>query len=338
MDLGTLLASESYDFLRTDARLHNPMIIGLGGSHAYGTAVETSDVDIRGCALNTYKEILTNKDFEQVCDSVTDTTIYSFKKIVSLLVNCNPNVIELLGLKPSHYAFISDEGKLLLENKHIFLSQRAAHSFGGYATQQLRRLENGANKNVDAARQEEHLLHTLQRVQETFEDKGFEQYEGIKLYIAESNKEDMEQEIYFDLDFKHCPLADFNAMYGELSNVVREYRKIGMRNSKAIEHNKLAKHSMHLVRLFYMAFDILEKEEINTYREQEHELLMQIRRGDFLGADGMPTAEFFEMVDSLEKRFDYAKRNTALPPKPDMDAVDDLVMEINAAAIARRLC
>lgn len=47
------LKSEEYDFLRTDPHLRNNIILlGLGGSHAYGTNIETSDLDVRGCAIN----------------------------------------------------------------------------------------------------------------------------------------------------------------------------------------------------------------------------------------------------------------------------------------------
>ena len=48
---------------------------------------------------------------------MTDTTVYSFKKIIKLLENCNPNTIELLGLNPEHYVFCNSIGKELLNNK-----------------------------------------------------------------------------------------------------------------------------------------------------------------------------------------------------------------------------
>ena len=74
------VASSEYDFLRTNEHLGNRVILlGLGGSHAYGTNVAGSDVDIRGVALNSPEEILLGKDFEQVTDATTDTTIYSIK-------------------------------------------------------------------------------------------------------------------------------------------------------------------------------------------------------------------------------------------------------------------
>ena len=64
MEFEKLIASEQYDFLRKNEHLgSNIILLGLGGSWAYGTNVETSDVDIRGCALNSKEEILNNKNF-----------------------------------------------------------------------------------------------------------------------------------------------------------------------------------------------------------------------------------------------------------------------------------
>lgn len=131
----------AYSFLRENKHLDSRIcLLGLGGSYAYGTNVETSDVDIRGFAINSKEELLTNQNFEQVCEDKTDTTIYSFNKLISLLTNCNPNTMEILGLKDEHYIYLNDISKTLLDNKDIFLSKNAIRSFGGYANQQLQRL------------------------------------------------------------------------------------------------------------------------------------------------------------------------------------------------------
>ena len=75
------------------------------------------------------------------------------------------------------------------------------------------------------------------------------------------------------------------------------------------------------------------KEDIITYREKDHDLLMRIRGGEFLNSDGTYRQEFFDMVSDLEKRLDYAKKNTSLPDAPDQKQVEEFVMHVNEEAI-----
>ena len=66
-----LVAGPSYKFLRTNEHLGNRIIfLTLGGSHAYGTNIETSDVDVRGCALNRKSDLIGMSNFEQVEDNI----------------------------------------------------------------------------------------------------------------------------------------------------------------------------------------------------------------------------------------------------------------------------
>ncbi len=72
------LKANEYDFLREDKNLgDNIILLALGGSHAYGMDKEGSDLDVRGIALNSKKDVLLGTDFEQVVNVDTDTTIYS---------------------------------------------------------------------------------------------------------------------------------------------------------------------------------------------------------------------------------------------------------------------
>lgn len=90
-----MVASRDYDFLRTNPHLgDNIIFLTLGGSHAYGTNASTSDVDVRGCATNSKSDLLGLTSFEQVVNTGTDTTVYSFNKLVQLLLNCNPNMVQ----------------------------------------------------------------------------------------------------------------------------------------------------------------------------------------------------------------------------------------------------
>lgn len=334
MNFQEIIKSTDYDFLRENEHLGNNIILlGLGGSYAYGTNVEGSDIDIRGCALNRKKEILTNQNFEQFLDEPTDTVIYSFNKLVSLLSACNPNTIEILGCKPEHYLYVSPVGQELLDNANMFLSRQAAHSFGGYATAQLRRLDNKAVRTVNQSQRERHILNSIKNAADTFPQKyAFFSEDSIRLYIDESEQEEFDTEIFMDVNLTHYPLRDYKAMWSEMNNVVKDYSKIGKRNKHAIEHDKLGKHMMHLIRLYLMCFDILENEKIVTYRP-EREFLLSIRNGAYLDENDQPIPEFYELVDEYEKRLKYAKENTSLPDRPDYNRINEFVASVNERVV-----
>lgn len=331
-DFKEILKTPEYDFLRTNPHLgKNVILLGLGGSHAYGTNVEGSDIDIRGIALNSKEDILGTSNFEQVVNEATDTTIYSFRKIISLLISCNPNTIEMLGLKPEHYLYISPIGQELLDNRKLFLSKRAVQSFGGYAFAQLRRLDNKSARTLAQAEREQHILNSITTASYVWPDKYecFKEGEGVKLYLDKSEREDMDQEIFMDINLTHYPLRDYKSMWSDMKNIVSDYGKIGHRNQNAIERGKLGKHMMHLIRLYLMCIDILEKEEIITYREQDLEYLLSFRYGKFLDENGHPIEGFYELIDHFENRMKIAAENTSLPDKPDYDKINEFLMSVN---------
>lgn len=322
--------SEEYDFLREKPLGDNIIILGLGGSHAYGTNNENSDLDVRGVATHSPEDILTRKGFDQVVNEATDTTVYSLEKIINLLSNCNPNTIEILGLEPWQYLYVSDIGKALIDNRDMFLSKRAVHAFGGYANSQLRRLSNKAVRLVGQEERERHILASIENARYSYPEKYFNYPDdAIRLYIDNAVQEDYDTEIFMDVHLTHYPLRDYKSMWSEMHNIVKDYSKIGKRNSHAIEHDKLGKHMMHLVRLYLMCFDILEKGEINTYRKKDHDFLMDIRNGKYLDDDRQPTEEFYDIVDEFENKLEYLKDHTDLPPNPDYNRINKFLADAN---------
>ena len=324
--LKKLEKEEVYENTRKFMSERKVMFLTYGGSHAYGTNVPTSDVDLRGIAFNKPQELFGLENFEQFVCTESDTTIYGVNKIFNLLLNCNPNVIEILGTKKEHHFIETPESNLLLSNKDLFLSKRAISSFGGYATAQLRRLENASSHKMEQTRQEGHILNSvvnsfehLKRYYSKFTD------EEIKLYIDKSQKEDLDSEIFMDINLKHFPLRDFKDIHSEMSNTVKMYAKIGQRNNKKTEE-KLDKHVMHLIRLYLTLFDILEKKEINTYRENDLVLLNDIRSGKYSANE---YEAIYEILNDFEKRLQYAKLNTSLPEAPDFKKAQELLISIN---------
>lgn len=334
MDFIKIMNSAEYDFLRNNARLGKRIILlGLGGSYAYGTNNENSDIDFRGITLNLPSDLLGLTEFEQYEDHATDTVIYSFNKIVKLLLECNPNTIELLGLDGNQYLIKTPLGQELLDNKDLFLSKRAAKSFGGYAGAQLRRLQNAiARDSMPQKEREQHIYNSVKNTLEDFGRKNESFHKGnINIYIDKSDNPKLETELFIDAEYKHMPLRDYENMLSAMNHVIRDYDKIGKRNRKK-DDDHLNKHAMHLIRLFMMAVDILEKGEIRTHRTDDAELLRSIRRGDFQKEDKTFSKEFYQMLSDYEKRLENAARTTGLPDNPDMEKVEKFVEYVNRKA------
>ena len=336
VDINTLINSTEYAFLCTHERLGDRiMLLGLGGSYAYGSNNENSDIDLRGVTLMLPSDLLGMTDFEQIDDDNTDTVIYGFNKMVRLLLQCNPNTCELLGL--DEYLIKSPLGQELLDNSGMFLSKRAIRSFAGYADQQLRRLQNAiARDTLPQTEREKHILKSVTNALDDFNRRYNGAGEGIRLYIDKSDNPEFDSEIYVDANYEHFPLRDYTDLWGTMRTVVRDYDKIGKRNKKK-DDNHLNKHAMHLIRLFMMAIDILEKCEIRTRRTDDLPLLLAIRRGEYMQADGTFSPEFYEILDEYERKLDEAATRTTLPDNPDMDRVEQFVERINRYVITGEL-
>ena len=335
MSYSELLKAPEYDFIKTDKRLGKHVILlGLAGSYSYGTNNENSDIDVRGIALNRKSDLIGMTEFEQYVDDRTDSVIYAFNKVIPLFLACNPNTIELLGLNPEHYLYLNDIGRELLANRHLFLSKRAIQSFGGYADAQLRRLQNAlARDSFPQAEKEQHIFNSVKNAMHNFKTRYADFEQGhVHIYVDKAVNPELETEMFMDVNLKHYPLRDYKNMWNEMHSIVKDYDKIGKRNKKK-DDNHLNKHAMHLIRLFLMALDILEKGEINTYRAKEHDLLMSIRKGEFQKEDKSFRSEFYEMLAEYERRLERAARDTALPDVPDMEAVQELVMHINEKVV-----
>lgn len=339
MDFKALLQTTQYDFIRKNERLgERIMLLGLGGSYAYGTEHAGSDIDFRGVTLQLPSDLIGLTGFEQYEDDKTDTVIYGFNKLVRLLLECNPNTCEILGLDEEQYLIRSKLGQELLDNSRLFLSKRAIQSFGGYADAQLRRLQNAiARDTLPQGEREKHILQSVSSALDDFNRRYSGKRAGsIRLYIDQSENPELDTEIFVDADYTHFPLRDYTNLWGTMRTVVRDYDKIGKRNKKK-DDNHLNKHAMHLIRLFMMAIDILEKREIITHRREDLPTLLAIRRGDYMLADGTFSPAFYEMLAEYERRLDEAAEKTVLPDQPDMAGVERFVERVNRYAVTGEL-
>jgi len=110
----------------------------VGGSQAYGTATEDSDIDYRGVVIPPKSYFLGLDRFEQYENTNPDIVYYDIRKMVSLALSGNPNILECLYA--DEYLSITPYGTRLLTIRNEFLARNCTRAYMGYAQQQLKRL------------------------------------------------------------------------------------------------------------------------------------------------------------------------------------------------------
>lgn len=321
-----ILDKPEYDFLKFSSELgKNIQLLTYGGSKAYGTDLPSSDTDIRGVATNTPESILSYKDFEIYTDTETDTSIYSLDKFFKLMSECNPNILEIVSVRPQDILYATDIGNLIVQNKSIFLSTRCANTFGGYATQQLYRLRQKTLSALSPKEYNEHISKVIANMQEHLRNRW--NTTAIRIEASETG-------LHAVLKEDVLPAENLYGIINEINNVIREYNKESKRNKNALDRGKIQKHAMHLIRLYQQGTELLLNGNFCTYREKDHDLLMAIRNGEFT-KDNKMTEEFFRLVQSEEAKFVEAKNKTKLPAQPDYEKINKLQQKINKMIIMK---
>ena len=136
----------------------NTIYVTLHGSQAYGLANEFSDIDVKGiCIPPKEVEYHLYHRFEQAENYPVleeqlghlknpknpkfESTIYSLRKFFLLAAEVNPNIIELLWTDPKDHFVFRSPMDTIIENRNLFLSNKARYTFAGYACAQAKKIE-----------------------------------------------------------------------------------------------------------------------------------------------------------------------------------------------------
>jgi predicted nucleotidyltransferase len=166
------------------------------GSTAYGLALPTSDVDEGGVYLEPIETVVDlGLDFqEQINDEKNDTTWYSLRKFMQLLMGGNPNVLEALFVDDK---FVLYEHPIMTEiKKHrdMFLTKDSFGPLIGYAKTQIMKARGLNKKIVNPVTERKGVLDFCY----TFKNQGSQ---SMKEFLAEHG-----------LDQKYCGLVNIPNM------------------------------------------------------------------------------------------------------------------------------
>jgi len=81
-----------------------------------------------------------NKGTKEIQENEWDIVVYEIRKFISLLEKGNPNVLSSLWLEPQYYMKVTQAGKLIIDNRGLFVSKKMYHAFRGYAYQQMHKM------------------------------------------------------------------------------------------------------------------------------------------------------------------------------------------------------
>lgn len=205
---------------------HKVAALHLVGSHAYGLATPTSDEDLRGYYIAPTDQLLgMSQPAEQLERKTPDLVVYELGKFARLAAAANPNVLEVLWAPALH---LSEEGRLLIEHRHLFLSQRVRHTYGGFARSQLKQLAKADGQ--DAERREKcarHLFRICEHAEQLLRDG--------ELSIRVRDPEELREKSRWPTDRIEREFARFDDRLAQIASPLPEHPDVEAINRLLVE-------------------------------------------------------------------------------------------------------
>jgi len=265
------------------------------------------DKDIMGVYIGPLEHYLGfgRKDVYEQWEGEWDSVFYELKKFVGLLLNCNPNVLSLLWLKPNHIIYVSSLGQRLRESRKLFVTKKAYHSFSGYAHDQFKKMIS-FNQEAQA------LMEQLEKQLTSFGIDPDSSDDGHALRGLDGQP--------------------FVGATTEMMEVVKRFRGerrryysggyMGRKRRELVRRVGYdAKNATHLIRLLRMGIEFLTEGTLFVERADATELL-DIKRGSW---------PLEKVKTEAERLFQLAREayvRSTLPPEPDRDLAERLCVEM----------
>jgi len=265
------------------------------------------DKDVMGVYIGPLEHYLgfDRKDVYEKWEGEWDCVFYKLRKFVGLLLNCNPNVLSLLWVKPNGIIFECSLGARLREKRTLFVTKKAYHSFSGYAHDQFKRMIS-FNQEAQA------LMQQLEG-----QLVGF----GIDPDSADAGNA-----------LRGLDGQPFVGATTEMMEVVKRFRGerrrfysggyMGKKRRELVRRVGYdAKNAAHLIRLLRMNIELLTEGTLYVERADAVELL-DIKRGAW------PLEKVKAEAERLFQLAQEAYVRSPLPAEPDARAAEQLCVEL----------
>ncbi|HVZ88057.1 MAG TPA: nucleotidyltransferase domain-containing protein [Polyangia bacterium] len=318
------------------------IFLAKSGSHAYGTNLPTSDLDIKGVAIPPREYFLgfLNRFEQAESREPIDAVIYDIRKYFALAADCNPNIIEMLFVDDRDVIVEVPAWNAVRARRSLFLSKKARHAFSGYAVSQLKRINTHRRWLLDPPKkhpersdyglseqkiEREQLAAFESRVRKLEDTLGGEGW--TKDRVAERDEELVTRVAdQIDIERSLIPIILAERRYGAAMRNWTAYQKWKEERNPAraaleASHGYDTKHGMHLVRLMRMALEILGTGQVIVKRPDADELL-SIRNGAW------SYERLMEWATEAERKIGEVASPTWLPHSPDRAAIDRMLVDL----------
>jgi predicted nucleotidyltransferase len=234
-----------------------------------------------------------------------DIVNYEFRKLFGLLLKSNPNVLMLLFLNNEHVLYKDKIWDDVLENKDIFVSSKAFHSFGGYASEQLRKMTSFKNC-LDA---DENLAQKIKDI-------------NLELGWRRSRaRGEIQTATSPSAEYRHLDSQKLEEIKNKLTG--QQVYMGEKRRGLVEEFGYDVKNAAHMIRLLRMGVEFLKRGTLTVDRTGiDADEIKEIKTGKWS----------LEDVINEGKRWEYelqrAFAETDLPRKPDFDAANQLCTKL----------
>ena len=305
----------------------NTQYVTVMGSHAYGLANNNSDFDVYGFTIPPKNFIfphLTGKltgfgksapSFDQYVkhhimdvDALGgkgrewDITIFGIVKFFELCRQNNPNMLETLFTNEEHVLHCTQIGRLVRDNRHLFISKEAWKRFRGYAFSQLHKCDTKGLGLVTEVRE----FEEAHRIPHTTNLQYIKRYTKIEKTQDEDGME--ARTAFMGLSRRELNKYESLLRLGE-----EKSKRFNMRKAHGVDTKNL----YNVLRLLDEAEQILLEGTIDLQRSRE--VLKSVRRGEWT------YQQVYDWVQEKDKALEVVYAKCDLPTRPPEEPLRELL-------------
>jgi hypothetical protein len=322
-------------------------LLGYRGSIAHGMFVPSTDpnsiddVDLMGVVIGEPRNYFGLKEWgsrgtKEYKKDQWDCVYYEIRKMFSLLLQGNPNVVGFIWMLPGDYLILGKSGRRIIENKGIFVGKHIYNAFCGYAHAQFEKMET---RNPDDLRRYiaitnelkyrgDHPNHKGEKFPRPYtlrwpDNANHSVADTAKYHMREDDNRRVIREVSGEAVDAYCTSTE------SLLQGLRSYQKKGenigymgdKRKGLVLEHGYDTKNAAHLIRLLRMGTEFLSTGELLVKRPDAEELL-DIKHGKW------PLSRIKEYSKDLFEGMKGTREKSPLPEGPDYDKAESLLCDI----------